>query len=176
MSFSGNNNLRSIENEGLVHDMILNSLAAQGSGTMFGLNNMHQPTYAGGNYSVPDHSEHLSSETDRNRQTYANHGSGSVQQKMQGSNQMLMLSGMGNHNVPRNEDGGIAGDGLTRDFLGVGGASSAGFAFRSHHAAAPPDNITSRDSETNSGSYNNSSNNNKTNNNHHHHQQWENLR
>lgn len=182
MSFSGNNNLRSLENDqGLVHDMILNSLAAQGSGSMFGLNNMHQPTYAGGNYStVQDHSEHLSSETERNTntQTYnpnPNHGSGSVQQKMQGSNQMLMLSGMGNHTVPRNEDGGIAGDGLTRDFLGVGGASSAGFAFRTHHAAAAPDNITSRDSETNSGSYNNSSNN-KNNNHHHHHQQWENLR
>lgn len=180
MPFSGNNNLRSLENEGLVHDMILNSLAAQGSGTMqFGLNNMNQPTYAGGNYSVADHSEHLSSETERNTQTYGNHGSGPVQTKMQGSNQMLMLSGMGNHNVPRNEDGGIAGDGLTRDFLGVGGASSAGFPFRSHRAAAAPphDNMTSRDSETNSGSYNNNSNNNKNNNNnHHHHQQWESLR
>lgn len=160
-SFSGNGS-RSLENEGL-QDLIMNSLAASGStGSMFGLSNMnhHQSMY-GGNYNVVGENERNPQQHhQQQQQAYHVHG---MQQKMQGaggSNQIsAVLSGVGS----KNEDQ-AGGDRLTRDFLGVGGASNASLLIRNHH----PDNITNMDSQRNAAASYNTTNNNSN--------QWENMR
>ncbi|XP_057830330.1 protein indeterminate-domain 4, chloroplastic [Cryptomeria japonica] len=162
-SFSGNGS-RSLENEGL-QDLIMNSLAGGSTGPMFGLSSMHhhQPMY-GGNYNVV-------TENDRNplqQQAYHVHG---IQQKMQGSGGSNQISSVLSGMTSRNEDQ-AAGDRLTRDFLGVGGASNANFLIRNHHA----DSITNMDSQRNAAaSYNTTTTTNTTTNNNNSNQ-WENLR
>lgn len=144
--FSGSS--RSAENAGL-HDL-MNSLSGGGSGLMvggslsaiqstFGENMDYSGNFTGLNMiharanmnPMKDNAlgEGLQQSLQRRSSSSSLSPSSSLSQQMmmqQGgsSNHTTLLSGMGN--ATRNEDGSGGDDGLTRDFLGVGGVATAG--------------------------------------------------